>query len=247
MMPVPQGCWKSFVVDDLMFSFLKKFNASPESMALSHFETFRISELLPADGKNKKLVLLGCGDAGERALLEQRGFEVCTVDIREMPGVDIVASACALPFPGETIDVVLSMQVLEHIDRPWEAVKEVGRVLKPGGCFLGSVAFLKPFHDSYFHMTHLGLELLFRDAGLEAYTFFGAQSVLASIGGNFFGINASSKVGKLLTSLEDRFFSARRWAWRTKNGASFGDAEVFRQDDRLRFGAAIVFKAVKLE
>jgi len=52
----------------------------------------------------------------------------------------VVGSADALPFPDNFFDLVVSAWVLEHLDRPEQAFREVYRVLKPGG----RVIFLTP-------------------------------------------------------------------------------------------------------
>lgn len=52
------------------------------------------------------------------------------------PNVDIVASACSIPFPNASCDVVLSTEMLEHDDMFWHSVTEMGRVLKPHGHLL---------------------------------------------------------------------------------------------------------------
>jgi SAM-dependent methyltransferase len=49
------------------------------------------------------------------------------------------ASIYDLPFPDETFDAVLLSEILEHVDRDVEALREVRRVLKPGGLALLTV------------------------------------------------------------------------------------------------------------
>ena len=47
-------------------------------------------------------------------------------------------------------------------------MRETWRVLRPGGTFLGSVAFLEPFHmNSFYHHTHLGLINTLTVAGFQ--------------------------------------------------------------------------------
>jgi SAM-dependent methyltransferase len=48
-----------------------------------------------------------------------------------------VMDATKMTFPDASFDFVYSFSVFEHIDRPQEAVKEIARVLRPGGvCYI---------------------------------------------------------------------------------------------------------------
>lgn len=40
---------------------------------------------------------------------------------------------CKMTFPDDSFDVFITQDVMEHIDRPMDALKEIERVLKPGG------------------------------------------------------------------------------------------------------------------
>lgn len=56
-------------------------------------------------------------------------------------------------------DVVVADAVLEHIPDPGLAFAEIARVLKPGGVFVGYVAFMECFHEiSYCHLSFKALE-----------------------------------------------------------------------------------------
>ena len=50
-----------------------------------------------------------------------------------------VEDALALSFPDAHFDLLISVDVLEHVGRPAQMIKEIGRVLRPGG--LGLITF----------------------------------------------------------------------------------------------------------
>ena len=77
-----------------------------------------------------------------------------------------------LPFPRNRFDAVIARDVLEHLDHPWDAVREMGAVLRPGGLALASVPMARPrvVWNDYTHrrgFTRSAIRLLFLDAGFE--------------------------------------------------------------------------------
>lgn len=56
---------------------------------------------------------------------------------REVPNVQYaVENALELSFPDDSFDLLISVDVIEHVGRPERMMEEVGRVLKPGGLAL---------------------------------------------------------------------------------------------------------------
>ncbi len=57
------------------------------------------------------------------------------MDIQEGPNVDIVVSDIYnwIEIEDSSFDVVISGQAFEHMEFFWKAIKEIERILKPGG------------------------------------------------------------------------------------------------------------------
>ena len=219
-----------------------------------HWRAYKIEEFLPSANEGRRVLLLGCGDGGERVFLRQLGFHSFGIDIKQLQGADVIADAHRLPLQDASFDVVLSMQVLEHLHSPWLAVQEVARVLRPDGWFVGSVAFLKPYHGSYFHMTHLGVKQLLETAGLEPDRFAGAQSPSYSLYGDMVPLGSRrvrravfGAFDQLIAALRARVWALTRHADPDQPTDRFHDTMQlsFRTFDKLRSAPAVVFRARK--
>ncbi len=64
------------------------------------------------------------------------------VDLRRVPGVQVVADVLALPFPDDSAALVRASSLLEHFADPYSVLDEVHRVLAPGGRFVMRVPAL---------------------------------------------------------------------------------------------------------
>ncbi len=82
--------------------------------------------------------ILGVEVYGEpAAAAEQRGLEVARIDLETE----------RLPWPDESVDVVICNQVLEHLKNVWLPMAEMHRVLRPGGHAVLSVPNLASLHN----------------------------------------------------------------------------------------------------
>jgi SAM-dependent methyltransferase len=70
---------------------------------------------------------------GGTAHIKQFRPDVVSTDILKFPGIDVVADAHRLPFRDEFFAGVVMLDVLHHLERPIEFLKEASRVLEPGG------------------------------------------------------------------------------------------------------------------
>lgn len=106
---------------------------------------------------------------------EPAGADTCDLDL------DVQAIA----LPSDSEDCVICLEVLEHVQDPFAAARELVRILKPGGRLLLTVPFMTSYHGKgdtpdhagypdYWRFTHQGLQHLFRDLDdLQVYAVAG--------------------------------------------------------------------------
>jgi SAM-dependent methyltransferase len=116
---------------------------------------------------------LGSDKSPYRELLEDRGYAVRTLDIDRDTGADYAGTIEATGLPDASFDLVLCTQVIEHCMDPWQGLREVRRILRPGGHLVVSaphVWFFHPHPTDHWRFTQEGLVQICRQAGLEPVT-----------------------------------------------------------------------------
>lgn len=91
-----------------------------------------------------KIVLdLSCGDGDTSEMLARLGYKVVATDygiMRDMgPGIARIAGVdlnAFLPFRSASFDAIDLVEVIEHIENQPQLIREMARVLKPGGVIL---------------------------------------------------------------------------------------------------------------
>lgn len=106
----------------------------------------------------KKILDLGCGTGSTLLKLKEWGWAVgmdispLALSYSQQRGVGplVESSAQALPFKAGSFDLILGLDILEHLDDDLGALREIFSVLKPGGYALITVPafkFLWSQHD----------------------------------------------------------------------------------------------------
>ena len=86
-------------------------------------------------------------------------------NIIQLPG-----TAETIPLDNDFADIVICNQVIEHLLNPLLVFKEISRILKPGGLFVGSAPHISPIylepHD-YWRFTEYGIKSLLLKSNFE--------------------------------------------------------------------------------
>jgi SAM-dependent methyltransferase len=143
------------------------------TLSLLSADVHRLVAELPDAASGASALDLGSDKSPYRALLESRGYGVRTLDLTLDSGADYAGTVEATGLPDGSCDVVICTQVLEHCLNPWQAVREIHRILRPGGFLIASaphVWFYHPHPTDNWRFTQEGLAHLCREAGLQPVT-----------------------------------------------------------------------------
>ena len=109
---------------------------------------------------------VGCGVKPYYPFFAPWASEYVGIDVVENPAADLQGAVESLPVEDASFDLVLCIQVLEHAENPAQGVRELRRVVAPGGRVLASTHGVQVYHPApvdLWRWTHAGLDRLFRD------------------------------------------------------------------------------------
>jgi SAM-dependent methyltransferase len=139
-----------------------------------YFITKAIIEFGAGVGHGTKVLDVGAGEAPYRDIFNNCEYHTLDLGVGESEWdyseLTYKASVYDMPIENNTYDYVLASQLFEHLAEPKEAMKEVYRILKPGGELFITVPFHQNEHQTphdYYRYTSFGLKYILKESGFE--------------------------------------------------------------------------------
>jgi len=135
------------------------------TLSLTRYRLHRAIAATIAEHAKGDCLDAGSGRSPYKRLLLQHTEQVTSIDIEDRSGeTDLIADIQSMPQLNDaSFDTILCSQVLEHVPRPWDALRELARVLRPGGVLILTVPHLSAIHEAphdYYRYTRFGLQAL---------------------------------------------------------------------------------------
>lgn len=133
----------------------------------------KIREFSKADFSQKNILDVGCGEQPYRKLFNALSYT--GIDVRgaghgdKVKQVNLFFDGINIPFSDSSFEVVLCTEVFEHAVEPEKLLKEISRVLKPGGQIYFTIPFFWNEHGTPYDFrryTSYGLQKIFKESRL---------------------------------------------------------------------------------
>lgn len=132
-----------------------------------------------------RILDIGSGTSrGYEGLFKPYVNEYLCLDRKSESGVDICSDCYNIPLEDESVDVIVSTQVLEHLDTPSKMLQESYRLLKPGGMVIMTIPMSWGLHEEpydFYRYTQYGIQYLFTEAGYKDICVKPLEGVIASV------------------------------------------------------------------
>jgi SAM-dependent methyltransferase len=139
-------------------------------LAATNLSLYRALRAAAAAHLKGRLLDAGAGRMAYSDMLQHGCDSYESLDLEPAEGLDHVADLQDTGLPGGQYDSIFCSQVLHHLPHQDQALKEIARLLKPGGRVVLSVPHLAWLHNEphdYLRLTSHGIRLLLSQAGLR--------------------------------------------------------------------------------
>lgn len=138
---------------------------------------FVVKHFLAANPEKLVLADFGCGNKPYEPVVAPYVAKYIGIDLPENQAADIhISPSGKIELNESSLDVVLSTQVLEHVENPIHYLQEANRVLKTDGQLILSTHGYWMFHPDptdFWRWTSTGLKKIVTEAGFEVVYFSG--------------------------------------------------------------------------
>lgn len=96
--------------------------------------------------------------------------DVINFDLTPFQNVNLVGNALRIPIADNAVDGVINTGVLEHVEDIEQVLREIYRILKPGGILYIEIPFMQGFHPDptdFQRLTYQGLQRALKDFLIE--------------------------------------------------------------------------------
>ena len=121
--------------------------------------SIEVLKALKTRAASPRLLIIGGGTLGEgtNTFYRDKQVQVFATDVYPSPNICLLADAHGLPFADDVFDGVWIQAVLEHVLEPQVVVRQIHRVLKPGGLVYAETPFMMPVHEAAHDFTRFTL------------------------------------------------------------------------------------------
>jgi SAM-dependent methyltransferase len=146
------GKLKRHYLDSLAFDVPERYRSSFVHWGGGAEAQYIYARLLEKFGVGSKALIVGAMGGRDYFLLKNLGFDVVALDIGpqpDIPGIVYANVEDPLPFRDQTFDAVLIGEVLEHLERDVDALRNIRRVLNDDGRLVVTVPFYNDWEEGH--------------------------------------------------------------------------------------------------
>ena len=181
------------------------------ALYLSHIEYYE-SRVVPRLHEGLMAIEFGGSNGFIHQLFRGVDYEIAP----NAPEVDIQNLSA---YPEGHFDYVILDEVLEHVPRPWVAVEQARRILKPGGTLITSSPFMIAVHkvpDDYWRFTKQAMHVLLDQySNVETHWWGNRDSVAFAMNGMMVSTRDAIEAGAFDLRNDEKFVISV-WAYAIK-------------------------------